>query len=327
MTLTQAASLTRKIFFFSIFIIVSSIVGFIGYKIYTISQQPAKINPSEQIDTRFGILPNLDFSKTATSSGALSYSLNLPQGLPELKKVAKVFFIPKPVGILSSQDADNLAQKFGFSNLSEKKENIYSYTESLKSQVIDLDSANFIYQKEATASALNPIVDNDSKLTDDFKNFLSSKINLTTEFKNAKSKINRLDSTRVQISLLPNDLDQFPLITPYFNRSFITGTVTKSARDLDNYLFLQYFYYPIDTATFSVYPLKTSNEGFQVLQAGEGAVLIKPNRLQVSITSVYLAYYQPENYTPYLQPVIVFEGPEFVAVVPAVNSQYLNSTK
>ena len=50
---------------------------------------------------------------------------------------------------------------------------------------------------------------------------------------------------------------------------------------------------------------------------------MEPRTSSASITKVYLAYYLSEEYSNYLLPVFVFEGPQFAGMVPAVKSEFL----
>ncbi len=55
------------------------------------------------------------------------------------------------------------------------------------------------------------------------------------------------------------------------------------------------------------------------------------DQINAELFSSYLylamaAYFESENYTPYLQPVYVFEGPDFVAFDSAVTVDYLSSS-
>jgi hypothetical protein len=76
---------------------------------------------------------------------------------------------------------------------------------------------------------------------------------------------------------------------------------------------------------FGVYPLRTGDEAYVDLQQGEGIVISNPQkRKDVIIRTMFLAYFDPDEYQDYLQPVYVFVGDDnFVAYVPAVTKQYI----
>ncbi|QQG43595.1 MAG: hypothetical protein HYW45_01085 [Candidatus Daviesbacteria bacterium] len=340
MTLTQAASLTRKLILLLIIFLILGTTGLVGYKIWLSVNN--KTGSAEMIpDTKFGILPPLNLPSSITSSATVSYQLNMgSSGLPTFNKVAKVYFIPQPTAILTNEKIADLAQKLNFNTESQIQNNQYIFTEDSKKLTIDSNLGSLLYQKEASTSAKSPVVDSDTKLSEDAKDFLNNLGLLNEDFKKGRTKItylnfngNNVETTAVsnangaEISLWRQDIDNLPIITEGFKQSLFFVRVTKSARDLDNYLTINYLYYPIDKTTFSIYPLKTANEAYAALQGGQGVILLPNNKSSVTLTSAYLAYFQSSIYSPYLQPVYIFEGENFVAMIPAVINQYLSQPK
>lgn len=315
MTLTQIAIFTRRTIVLSTIVLIVSVLGFIGYKIwlnYYLSTLPPV---EEQPDTKFGVLPAPDFPQRPVSSSNFSYSLDTTTGgLPKFEKIIKVFFLPKTYAtFLSAQRSQDLAEKFGIKTPPQiLSETNYVHKEDDKTLEVNLDSGNFRFKKEATPSA--GALDSDDKLAADFKNVLSFLGVLREELKNGRSK-----AVGAQISIWPEDLNGKAIFTPEFNKSLINAEVFGSAGNLDNYLSLNYTSFPIDESTFATYPLKRAEEAFEDLKQGKGVVMIEPPKPQVSITSVYLGYYSPESYTPYLQPIYIFEGPQFVAFTSAIS--------
>ena len=73
------------------------------------------------------------------------------------------------------------------------------------------------------------------------------------------------------------------------------------------------------------YPLRSSEQAFADLKGGKGLLIsaAQPNG-EIKIKKVFLAYYDPDIYQEYMQPVYVFLGEnKFVAYVPAVTDEYL----
>jgi len=88
--------------------------------------------------------------------------------------------------------------------------------------------------------------------------------------------------------------------------------------------FGNYKYANVDRELFSTYPVKTVEEAWSDLKAGNywPAVDVSPG--DVAIKNIYLAYFEPVSLTNYLQPIFVFEGDQnFVAYVPAVSNKYI----
>lgn len=73
------------------------------------------------------------------------------------------------------------------------------------------------------------------------------------------------------------------------------------------------------------YPIRTSEQAWQDLQAGKGNVVSSTKESgEIVIKKIFLAYYDPDVYQEYLQPVYVFLGDDkYVGYVPAVTDEYL----
>lgn len=339
MTLTQIAFLTKRIIIIAVLALVSTTLIFIGYKLwyaYYLSHLPPV---EEKPDLKFGPLPAPDFPKTSASSSNFSYSLDtITGGLPKLgeqgfEKIIKVYFITQSfASLLAPERSQSLAEKFNFLSqpniLSETK---YQFRDSSKNLTINLDNGNFTFSSEATLSAR--VLDDDNKLVNDFKQTLSSLGILKDDLNTGRTKVvllkiegNNLLSTNLrseaqaaQISLWPAPIDKKSIFTADYNKSLVNGLVAGSADKIDNFISLNFTYYQIDLSVFATYPTKSPDSAFEDLKNGKGIVVIEPNKPQVSISSVYPGYFLPENYNPYLLPIYIFEGPNFVAYVPAIS--------
>lgn len=333
MTLTQTALLTKQIITISISLLIFGLIGFIGYRIWYAHYLSTLPPVEEKPDTRFGLLPMPDFPKSNVTSSNFSYSVDTSTGnLPRVgvdtnfEKIIKVYFIPKPAAtLLSSENSKILAEKFKITTepqiLSETQ---YRFIDKDKSLTVDLDSGNFIYLKEATISGKEKLSE-DKKLVSDFQNNLQSLGVLKEDIASGRSKVLKNEPGIAQISLWPKSIGNRQILTPQFDISPTNAKVYRSADSLENYLTLNFTYFPPDISTFATYPIKTSEQAFDDLKSGKGVVVVESGKSQISITSVYLAYYTPETYAPYLQPIFVFEGPHFVAYVSAVSSEFVGA--
>ncbi|MDO8639076.1 MAG: hypothetical protein Q7R43_05875 [Candidatus Daviesbacteria bacterium] len=332
MTLTQTANLTRKGIIIIIVLMIVAISGSIGYNIwnqYRISQIPPV---EEKPEMKFGLLPKIDFPASKVTSSNYSYSLDtVTGGLPQTPKFLKVYFIPKSsITLLAPEKSINLAKNLGFSNGPEiLSTNMYKFTDDKGgSLIIDLATGNFNFQKSnetvATDSATLTLPDKE-KLVTDFKNYLASNNLLIENIKNGRSEVQYDNGTAPNftsalISLFPSDFESYPIVTALFNQSLIK-VVAIPDQNQENYSKLDYTYWTIDQTTSSTYPLKTPQQAYDELKSGAGFVSIESKSPRVSISSVYLAYLESAEYSPYLQPVFVFEGPDFVGLVPAISTQ------
>lgn len=332
MTLTQTAILTKRLIIIFVISVVLGITAKIGYEIwyqYYLAHLPPV---EEKAESKFGILPELKFPPAKVTSSNFTYSLATVTGdLPFFPKFIKVYFMPKaPISLLSAEKAKTIAQSLGFYQepivLSETE---YKFIENNNTLNINLATNNFFLQKEFPSLSDEDIAQvwsDPNLLIQEFKNYLYKKSLLPEAFNNGQGVFsNSLEaSSSATISLWPQSIDDLPILTATNNTAYnalISSTVTKSQNEAEKYPMIDYTYWPIDLSSSSTYYLKTANQAYNDLILGEGFVLIEPKQPQVIITNVFLAYYQTKEYTPYLQPIYVFEGPEFQAYVPAINPQ------
>lgn len=344
MTLTQTAILTKQIITISIFAVILGLASFIGYKLW-LSYYLAHLPPvEEKPDTKFGLLPAPDFPKSSVSTSNFSYALDtVTGGLPKVgqeagfEKIHKVYFAVQSFAtLLSAEKSQALAEKFGITTLPQiLSETKYEFKDQGKTLNVDLDNGNFSYIKEATISA-KETPDDESRLIGGFENVLASLGALKEDLRTGRTKVTllkiegarliptelRSEAEAAQISLWPAPIDKKSIFTPDFNKSLVTVIVAGRADNIENYLSLRFTYYPIDTTTFATYPIKGAEVAFEDLKSGKGVVVVEPDKPEVSITSVYMGYFLGESYSPYLQPIFVFEGPHFVAYVPAIREEF-----
>jgi hypothetical protein len=343
MTLTEAAIFTKKALIgLGVFLFVS-LIGWLSYQYYLFNIKPKQV-VEEKADPNFGLLPKLQFITSNTPSSSYTYTLDTTTGaLPkDTPKFLKIYLIPQlGASLLAPDRAKNLAASFKFNNgPTITNSTTYTFTDDNNGRfTIDLNSGNFSFDHKLFASDSaktlagdireEPILPDDSKIVDDFKGYLQSKGLLKELLTKSKSKVNYdaellQNANHAQISLWENDLDSYKMVTPTFTSGLVSGTVTKWNEETQKYLTLNYTYWGIDqgsASTYNIIPPTTAYEEY--LKKGQAAIIVKPPTTQVSITEVYLAYYLPPMYQQYLQPVYVFEGPNFAAYVPAVDPEFV----
>lgn len=338
MTLTQAAIITRRgiiILFLAVFLAILSKIGLTFWQQYRLSTAPLI---EEKAENKFGSLPQLKFTDTKVSSSNFSYAVDTATGgFPQTPKFIKVYFIPQgKMTLLAPEKAQELALKFGFTNEPQAiLPTKYSFSDNKEGILIaDLIFGNFSFKRMPLLASLNndpdvPADDTSNNfpeketLVASFKNFLIQNNLLTEELQNGRSLVsydqqNEQNSETAIISLWPKDINNLPVVTADFQQGLVKASINKG--DPYYYLSLDYYFWPVDLITSSTYEIKTPEEALENLKSGLGFVSLEPASPRVSLTSLYLAYYQSEEYSPYLQPVFVFEGPEFIALVPAVKS-------
>jgi len=320
MTLTQVAIITRRtILGFAILVVIGTI-SFIGYQIWYANYLASLPPPEEKPDVKFGTLPQPNFLPSRVSSSNFSYQVATETGgLPDFGKIAKVYFMPKAVATFLAQDkASTLASKFNIDTPPEASaENIYKFQKD-RILTIELDNGNFVYQSNATPSSQFNLADSESIISN-LRNVLLSLGILKEELRDSPGKIEGS-----KILIWPKDIDSKPVVTANFTTSLVKAEANFPASLPEHYSLINFIFWPVDITTFSTYPIKSANEAFEDLKTGQGVVVIEPRNPQVSITKAYLAYLQSESYSPYLQPIFVFEAPNFVAYVAAITNEFLS---
>lgn len=334
MTLTQTAHVTKISILVFIAMSILGLSSYIGYRIWY-THYLASIPPVEQKpDLKFGALPNLDLPKSQVSSANFTYSLNTTTGsLPSFDKLIKVYFIPpQQATFLAADKTQAIAQKFNVQATAQPlSDTKYLFNQDTKSLTISLDSGNLNYINNATPSA-NQTLASDDSLINNFTSLLTGLGVLKDHLNDKHTKVellkiqdnllvtadSRSQAQAANLYLWPQDIDQKPILTGDFGKSLISGEASSSAQSLDNYYSINFTYWPVDTTNFATYQLKPIQSAFDDLKGGKGIVVVAPPNPAVAITSIYLAYYESQNYQAYLQPIYVFEGQGFVAYVPAI---------
>lgn len=334
MTLTQAAVVTKK----GIVILVGLIVlGFtfkllydFGYQIYRHYYPPAEDLPN----MKFGKLPKISFP-ASKSTANFTYSLDTKTGgLPQSPKLIKVYFIPQAgVSLLSPDRSKSLAARFGFISGPENVSPVQVRFKDDKgaSMTIDLPTSNFSFDRLAEIDPKQDsgqAISSSDELVKDVQRFLENKQLLPDDLQDARSSVyynagSQAESDRAEVTFWPKDIDQLPVVTSDFRYGLVKVTVYKALNEATHFPKIDYYYWPVDATTFATYSLKSPEQAFEQLKAGGGYFSLEPPSNQASITNVSLAYYESQDYSPYLQPVYVFAGSNFAAYVPAIDSSQI----
>src|SRR3989344_3644186 len=331
MTLTETAAFTKKAFVFIFVFFIILIISVFSVRAYLASEK-AKIKPAEEkADLKYGLLPKPSLEKSLADSSGYNYTLNTEDGkLPtEFPKLINIYFIPKlGTTLLAGDRAKLLAKNFKFDQgpniLSPTK---YQFTDSGNGEItIDLDTSNFKYTREASLSAEETpnLIADQPTMSQQFRDFLKRTDLLKTQLTSGRVYIeyetgSQNTSNTAVITLWQNDVDKLPIVTSNFKEGLIRTIANKSINEDNRYEFFDYNYWDIDSTNFATYPVKDINLAFEELKKGQSSVVIEPVSPNISIVKVYLAYLLSKKYTPYLQPVYVFEGENqsFAAIVSA----------
>jgi hypothetical protein len=335
-TLTDAALLTKKVLIVSTIMFVLILIVWGGYSYYMNFIYVAPVI-EEKPTLNFGLLPKLKVPASATTTSNYSYSLDtetgdLPKDTPKLMKVYPI--VPLATDLLALDRAKNLSTNLGFGSSPEMMSvSQYKFNSPTGGQlIIGVDSGNFKFKKplasDSTELADTEDFINEEKLASDFKNFLASNDLLKDQLAEGRTKVEydnfiKRDSKTALISLWQIDVDKYPIVTQNFKDALVKATVSKYRDEQRKYISLDYIFWPIDLDNPATYPIKTYSEAYEELTNGQGLIVVEPNSPRPSITKVYLAYYLSEEYPSYLQPVFVFEGSDFTALIPAIKSDFV----
>lgn len=78
-------------------------------------------------------------------------------------------------------------------------------------------------------------------------------------------------------------------------------------------------YFPVDYSVVETYPIRTANDAWNALKAGQGSIASGNFGETATIRNVELRYFESENYQKYFQPVYIFTGDnDFIGIVPAI---------
>lgn len=345
--LTTAAIQARKGVKFSIYFLMFVIATRTTWGIFkTIYKAvvPPKVPPPT---VKYGILPKIAFPLQKENLTNITYTIQTASGsLPAFPIQMNVYLMPKNTASLNSTDnAQKKAQSLGY--LAEPIEvapAIYRFTHPLNPSTFEINIINNTFSIDYNLSA-NPTITN-SPLSDTLSAKASAEstlsvINLqqvdlgdlaTFDYLSIEGQslisvlsLSEADAIKVNIYRNPIEISETTKYNFVYSNPKSTNVWFIVAGQKAEVLSAQYKYYKVDYTNFETYPIKTASQAFSDLQAGKGYVAsLGNNKLgAVTIRRIYLAYYDPDLPSQFLQPVVVFEGDnDFVAYVPAVTSEY-----
>lgn len=346
-SLTKISIVARKVIRYGTYLLILGIilrfVIIFGIDIYQ------KINPQKPPppDLTFGILNELPFPIKEKAEN-LNFQLLLPNSeLPEFPLQINIYKMPKAqTNIQVLENARNKASYLGFNeNGEELVESVYVFKHKSEPSRLTMNIVNGVfsisYDIRANLSILGQIPPSESeaeKYLSDFLRHANSKPDdlsgpVTHEFlKIGDSSFNKAISR--------SDADVIK--TNFFRKEYSEGipSMTPEAKEANVWFYLaglsprpiiggEYHYYPINEKEKGTYPIKTSQEAWDELVKGGGYIAnLGENDKNITIRKVYLGYYDAGQYTPYFQPIVVFEGDnDFFAYVPAVQDQFYGNEK
>ena len=343
-TLAQTTFFTRTFIkygiAFIVFLFVARVLWGVGIKVYQHYFPPPPTPPTVLFDK----LPTLPLPKNQEGAKPPGFSLELPEGdLPKLPATIPVYVIPKRSAYLGALDeARKISSSLGFSQ-NEQSVSTSTYRWKHDREDITLEM-NIITQAFSISSELyndNELLaqraPNQNTAVSHAQTFLSRATLLPKDFKDGRASTTLIknesgnltvaqslsDAQFTKVDFFRQNYNDFPLVTSSPDHANVWLMVSGTTNPAKNIIAGEYHYFPIDGSQSSTYPIKTSQVAWEELQGGKGAFISPPQDSSVTIRRVYLAYFDPADYHPFLQPVYVFEGDNnFTGFVPAVENDY-----
>lgn len=343
MSLTHTAYTSRKIIKFGgIGLIGITLIWNIGVLVY---KSYLKNHPKYNAPTvLYGILPKITFLEQKTEKKNFIFELPNDE-VPVFSDQAKVYVIYRPnTTFLALEEDKKTASAFGFTeNPVEIKPGIYEFKDNnlnktLTVNVLDGDFEMrypYLTDQLLLVSEDLPVKDKAIELA---SNYLSKGNKLTDDLKNGEKKVtywkiqdgaikaveSQTEANAVRVDMYREKLDDLWLLSSRYNKASISVLISGSRTEARKIIEFNFKDINIDRESYSTYPIKTAQEAIDSFKLGNYWTAVDIENKDVLIRKIYLAYYEPNTLTNYLQPIYVFEGDNgFVGYLPAIKSEYL----
>ena len=276
----------------------------------------------------------------------MTYKLETVSGsIPNLGTQAKVYFMPSyRANVLGLELATGLAARLGFLQPpTAQDEQIYVWskedkfpgtlTQNLVTGHFSL-STPWFRDGEITAgrSPAEPEAVRSAKeylrrgglLTPDLDTGASKVEFLKDNGSEFVPAISQSEANYARVQFFRAGVDNLPVVTPVDDESLVR-VVVSGVRSDKQIIAAEYKYSPVELERSSTYPLRSVQQAWSQLQAGEGVIvrLVGDGTSQI-VRSVDLAYYDSDLPQEFLQPVYVFKGDNgFIAYMPAVDPKWI----
>jgi len=277
------------------------------------------------------VLDTLDGTPNVEEATSAANVYFIPQQTATFGFLAKIYAMAKAAGI----DTDIIQHQL--------QDKTAIFDDGIRKMSIDIRSFNFTYDYKVTdADNVDTVIDPnlESTLVSEATAFLTAVGRYPTPLSLGDRNViyMRLDPTTREVATLgspagsnmaevdfyPEDIDGRPVVTStYYNSPNYVLFLTGGGESRPIRARISYFEQSPDQV--GLYPLRTAQQAWDDLQAGRGMVVSAGAAGgEVKIQKVFLAYYEPDTYQEYVQPVYVFLGENRVAAyVPAIADEAL----
>lgn len=307
-----------------------------------------RINPPKPPppDVRYDVLPEILFPEQNRQLPELTYTLETVTGdLPVLSDRAKIYLMPQASADLFSLDrAIEKARGLGYTGVTpiEKTETVYRFNHrsvpaSLEINVITgVFTSSYVLDFDPTPLDKSPpdpgggiararsLLARAKSSPKDISEGPAEHEYLSVEGRSLVSALSQSEADLIRVNMFRKSYDELPSVTSNPKEANVWFILSGSS-GAKEVIASQFHYFPVDEEEFATYPIKTAQVAFEELVGGRAYVAdlgINPTG-DITIQNVYLAYYDPDVFSLFYQPVLVFEGANgFVAYVPTITDQY-----
>jgi hypothetical protein len=354
MTLTELNYNVRKFTPLAIITVLVLFMLFLAFQLLSLYSKSIKkevvVSPTPiQIDATFSkikppIIPQ------ASNTSKYTFVLDTLDGTPNVENAtsaATVYFLPKEAASFGSlPKASLMAKEVGFNTEITKPkvvDNIATFDDGKNKLIVEMTNFNFNYDFVLTKEDVNldsSRVPSDNELISQASNYLSRISRYPTDlskgtknviylnYNSDSNQVATLDSSEganmAEIDFYRPDIDPYPIVTStYYNSSnyVLFGFTPAGSKIIRS----QVKFFEKSEDQTGKYPVRTAADAWQDVLKGKAMVVsTTKDSGEITVKKVFLAYYDPDIYQEYLQPVYVFLGDDkFVAYVPAVSPDYL----
>jgi hypothetical protein len=332
-----------------------SIVGFIVFIIFfgifrIVFSNISNPAPAQKAyEPPFGLLDPIHFTHHIDYPENVTFTIDNIEGRPiDIASEAEVFFVPpsrtrfgyqqsiafmaKAVGI------DTEAQTYTLDGTTA------TYKDELRSLIIDITNYNYLFEmdyKKIPTVFSDTYTPSDLVIKEEAKAFLRKMNKFTPSLAQGSQNIiyrrydpgvddfvvveNPEEANVVEVDFFVPDVGSFPVVSPkYFNSHTYVTLVFR--QDGNVVIKSQVRSFQNDVTSPGKYPLKSGAQAWEELKNKQG-VIVSPAKgsTDIVVREMFIGYYSPEVYQPYLMPVYVFLGDNgFAAYVSAVDNAYIN---
>lgn len=345
-TLTKIAYYTRRgviaviIGIISLFIL-KTLVN-IGIREWKRSHPTAPSPPN----VLFGKLPKIKFPKSEYPYPQQFILETVGGEIPEASPAAKVYQIPKRLpSLLAARHAQEFANRLGFKKKPVSKTPTKYKFEHPKTplKTLDLDIINYNFSLKYDFSK-DPEVLKEKNLPlpqrakVEAERFLQTTGIFPEDLQKGEKKVSFLKlsggkllpttslskADAVRVDFLRSRVEDYPILPPKFEEAGVFVVFSGAKEEEKRIILAEFNFFEVNYKNSATYPIKTPKEAWEELKGGRGFISKwKKGKGQVMIRKIYLAYYDPQEYQGFLQPIFVFQGDQgFVGYIPAVKEEW-----